>query len=98
MYPAGRIHLRERLVRFIKFYAELCGPCKSFEPVLKMYAEEHGLDILTIDIDKIPKTAERFGVMSVPTTVLMQDHEELARVVGAKPSFQLEQAFDKFMN
>lgn len=68
----------------VDFFATWCGPCKLAEPVLEDLSEEHKdkVVIAKIDVDKNPDTAQKFGVMSIPTTILFKDGAELGRQVG----------------
>ena len=75
----------------VDFWAEWCGPCKMVAPILEEIAEEQGdaLKILKLNVDDAPATAQRYGVMSIPTLILFKDGEEAKRIVGAKPKAAL---------
>jgi thioredoxin 1 len=75
----------ERAV-LVDFWAEWCGPCKMIAPILDEIAAEHAeaLEVVKLNVDDNVATAQRFGVMSIPTLMLFKDGEPKARIVGAK--------------
>ena len=69
----------------IDFFATWCGPCKMLSPVVDSIAEERPeIKICKIDIDEEPSLTERFGIMSVPTLVVMKNGEIVRTSVGFK--------------
>jgi thioredoxin 1 len=68
------------------FWAEWCGPCHMIAPVVEDIANEKGeaLKVAKLNIDENPGTAQRYGVMSIPTLILFKDGQETARIVGAQ--------------
>lgn len=70
----------------VDFYADWCGPCHMVAPEVEAIADEMNdrLKVVKLDIDANPKTAERFGVMSIPTLVLFNGGNEELRIVGAR--------------
>lgn len=64
------------------FSATWCGPCKVFKPVMQELAGQ-GHSIEFIDVDEQSDVATEFGVRSVPTTVVMENGQEVDRFVGA---------------
>jgi len=70
----------------VDFWAEWCGPCHMVAPVVEQIAaqEKGKLRVAKLDIDVNPHTANRFGVMSIPTLILFIGGEERGRVVGAR--------------
>ena len=66
------------------FTATWCGPCKAFKPVMNEVAGE-GYSIQFIDIDENQSLASKYGVRSVPTTVIEENGIEVDRFVGALP-------------
>ena len=73
----------------LDFGGAWCQPCKKLEPILAEIAGELAEQIVVghCDVAKGPATARRFGVMSVPTVVLLKGGQEVDRFVGlqAKP-------------
>lgn len=71
----------------VDFWADWCNPCKIVEPHLEAIASEEPqrLRIVKLNLDENPRTADRFGVMSIPTMLLFVDGVETARLVGARP-------------
>lgn len=67
----------------MKFYADWCGPCKLMKPVVDKIAEEHNLKLIEVNVDEQRNVAAKYGVRSIPTLVLLQDGEEIARTSGA---------------
>ncbi len=65
----------------IDFYADWCGPCKMLAPILE---EIDFIDVLKINVDQFPELSAKFGVMSIPTLVLMENGEEKTREIGFK--------------
>ncbi len=73
---------KENLV-LVDFFATWCGPCKIMGPILENSREElDGVDFYKIDVDENEETAKEFGVMSIPTIVLLKNGNEIARHVG----------------
>lgn len=68
----------------VDFWASWCGPCKLAEPVLEQLSEEYKdkVVITKLNVDENPKMTEKFGIMSIPTTVLFKDGKEIGRQIG----------------
>lgn len=77
----------------VDFWATWCGPCKMIAPVLEEIAGEQDgkLKIAKLDVDENPETAQKFGVMSIPTMLLFKNGQEVNRVVGYMSKSQLMQ-------
>jgi thioredoxin 1 len=75
----------------VDFWAEWCGPCRMIAPILEEIASEQGdrVTIAKLNVDENPSTAQRFGVMSIPTLLVFRDGELDKRIVGAKGKSQL---------
>lgn len=67
----------------VDFFATWCGPCRILGPILEnVSGEVEGVDIYKVDVDENEQTAREFGIMSIPTIVLLKDGKEIARNVG----------------
>ena len=70
----------------IDFYATWCGPCRVLKPTIKEVASEHSeIKVVSIDVDKCGGLATKYGVISIPTLVVIENGEEINRIIGAVP-------------
>ena len=71
----------------VDFFATWCGPCRMMAPVIEEIAAEKAgsAAVYKIDIDENPYIAQQYGVMSIPTFIVFQDGEPIAKTLGARP-------------
>lgn len=70
----------------IDFWASWCGPCKMLSPIVDAIAEERDdIKVCKINIDEEGELAIKFGVMSIPTLILMENGEVKNTSVGYMP-------------
>ena len=79
----------------VDFWAPWCGPCKMAEPVLEELSETYTgkVVIAKINVDENQTSTGKFGVMSIPTTILFKNGAELGRQTG----FSGKQAFEELL-
>jgi thioredoxin 1 len=77
----------------VDFWAEWCGPCRMIAPALDEIAGAMGdkVKIVKLNVDESPKTASKYGVMSIPTLMIFKGGEMASRQVGAAPKAKLQQ-------
>ena len=77
----------------VDFWAEWCGPCRMIGPVLDEIYSAMGskVKIVKLNVDESPRTASKYGVMSIPTLMIFKNGELASRQVGAAPKQKLEQ-------
>lgn len=69
----------------IDFWARWCGPCRMVSPIVDEIAEEvTDKKVGKINVDEQPELAQKFGVMSIPTLIVMKDGKIVNKSVGAK--------------
>jgi thioredoxin 1 len=80
----------------VDFWAEWCGPCKMFAPVLDDVAKtyEEKLTIAKLDIDANPATPGKYGIRGIPTVILYKAGQVHAQKVGALTKSQLTAFLD----
>lgn len=73
------------------FWADWCGPCHMLSPILEEIAGELAdeLTIAKINVDENPATAQRYGVLAMPTLSVFRDGKVIASLVGARPKRRL---------
>ena len=70
----------------IDFWASWCGPCRMLSPVVDEVAEERSdVKVCKINVDEQPELANNYGVMSIPTLILMKNGKVVSQAVGARP-------------
>ena len=70
----------------LDFWAAWCGPCKMVSPLVDEIALENAdIKVGKINVDEQPDLATKFGVMSIPTLVVMENGKEVNRSIGAMP-------------
>ena len=80
----------------VDFWAEWCGPCKMIAPLLDEVADdyEEKLAIVKVNVDENPNTAQKFGIRSIPTLILVKDGAVQAQKLGAMSKSQLSEFID----
>lgn len=70
----------------LDFWAPWCGPCRMVSPVIdEIAAERTDIKVGKVNVDQEPELAQRFGVMSIPTLVVMQGGRVIQQATGARP-------------
>ena len=83
----------------IDLWAEWCGPCKMMAPHFAEVAKHNPKVIFAkIDTEANPRLSSAFNVRSIPTLVLMNKTNELARISGALRANQLQEWLDQQLN
>jgi thioredoxin 1 len=73
-------------ITVVDLYADWCGPCRALTPMLEeMEGKFEGVAFTKLNVDDSPRTAEEFGVMSIPTVLIIKDGKEVKRIVGLYP-------------
>lgn len=76
---------------FIDFYADWCGPCKMAAPIVEQMATELGdkAKICKVNVDLDSELAQKFGVVSIPTFVIIKDNKITSQITGLRSKQEL---------
>lgn len=74
----------------LDFYADWCGPCRMVAPILEEIARENDQVLIAkINVDEEPALAQQFGIVSIPTLIVMKGGQIVQQVAGARPKAQI---------
>ena len=74
----------------VDFWASWCGPCRMVIPVVEKIAEEYPeYKVVKVNVDEEQELAAQFGVMSIPTLMIVKNGEVVNKSVGAKNKQQI---------
>ena len=74
----------------LDFWAPWCGPCRMVSPIVDEIAAERGdIKVGKVNVDEERELAGQFGVMSIPTLVVMKGGKVANQMVGARPKSQI---------
>lgn len=85
------------MIKLLDFWAEWCSPCKFMEPVLEELERELAgkVQVEKINVDENQEMAAKYGVMSIPTYIIIKDDKEVERIIGATSKENLLKALQK---
>ena len=109
LIPLAPIELNEQnFINFIQnsdlpilidLWADWCGPCKMMAPHFATVAKQNPQVVFAkIDTEANPRLSSAFHVRSIPTLVLMNKSNEIARISGALRATELQQWLDQQLN
>ncbi len=71
-------------VKLLDFWAPWCGPCKIMNPVIEELEKELGDKVIVekYNVDEMQEMSQKYGVMSIPTYIILKDDKEVGRKIG----------------
>ena len=88
--------LDTRVPVVVDLWAPWCGPCRMVTPILEQAARARAgrLKVVKVNVDELPEVSARYNVRGIPTLLLLDRGEEVARQVGAVPAAAFDQWLD----
>ena len=70
----------------LDFWAPWCGPCRRVVPIMEEISDERSdIKVCKVNVDEEPELAGEFGIMSIPTLVMVKNGQVVGQTVGARP-------------
>lgn len=70
----------------LDFWAPWCGPCRMVVPIVEEIADERpDIKVGKVNVDEEVELASRFGIMSIPTLVVIENGKIVNQAMGARP-------------
>jgi thioredoxin 1 len=84
------------MVQLLDFYADWCGPCKVMAPIFEELEKNYknNVEFKRVDVEAEGQLASQYGIMSIPTFVLVKEGKEIDRKIGAVPKEVLKTWLD----
>jgi thioredoxin 1 len=91
--------IQEYPLLVVDCWATWCGPCQMLAPVIDELARDYAGRIVfgKLDVDENPLTAMDFGIMSVPTLLIIKNGKLIDRIIGVVPRDYIESKLLKHM-
>lgn len=83
----------------VDYWAEWCGPCKAFAPVLDDVATEYNgkIKVAKMNVDHNAQTPSKYGIRSIPTLMLYKDGSVEDTRMGALSRGQVKEFLDSHL-
>ena len=79
----------------LDFYADWCGPCRMMSPIVDEIAEEReDITVGKVNVDESPELAVKFGIVSIPTLIIIKDGKESKKIVGLRGKAEILSALE----
>ena len=91
--------VQENKLVVLKFGAEWCGPCKILKPILEKLSNDMDNVLFTeVNVDESSEISETFGVMNIPTTIILKDGEQVERLIGLQTENNLRKKIENYIS
>lgn len=79
------------MVKLLDMWAAWCSPCRVMNPVIDEIEKELAgkIEVVRINVDEKPEEASKYGVMSIPTYIIIKDEKEAGRKIGVTTKQEL---------
>jgi thioredoxin 1 len=83
----------------IDCWAPWCGPCRAIAPIIDELSKTYAGKVTfgKVNVDDCPKTAQKFGIMSIPTLLFIKNGQLVDHVVGVVPRNTVEEHIQKLL-
>lgn len=83
----------------VDFWAQWCAPCRIVSPTVEELAKEYAgkVKVGKLNVDENPNTASNFGIMSIPTILVLKNGRIVKTIVGARAKEDYKQAIEEIL-
>lgn len=91
--------LKSEMPVVVDFWASWCTPCRIVSPIIEELAKEYEgkVKVGKLNVDENPNTASRFGIMSIPTVLVMENAEVKQTIIGARGREDYKEAIEEVL-
>jgi len=86
-------------IAVVDFWAPWCGPCLYMAPALEAFAQANRdkVKVFKVDVDENPRTAQKYGIRSIPTVIFFRGGKPVDISVGAVSESNLQKKLDDLL-
>tara|TARA_R110000772_G_scaffold17946_1_gene49753 strand:+ start:8704 stop:9015 length:312 start_codon:yes stop_codon:yes gene_type:complete len=82
-------------ITVLDFYADWCGPCRAYTPIIKNFAlNNNDVSVGKVNVDENTQLAVKYGVRSIPATVFLKNGQLMSKLTGVIPTTQLTEVIN----